>query len=204
MMETNKQLKILCLLAAIAAFWSTSCCCQAFTTAPTTRAFNRAARVSTSLNAGGLFGENSPLANIFGNKEQGPKTILEIPAKDVKIGALRFLLNIYLVGEQNKPEKESWFTRQGDDGDLQVYYKDGTGMISFELQEYSVRAIRHGEKPSLQYQLQESVLLHGVLDELYNTAFEVDDSIEEEKRLLVLNDESAIEKAREKLPARQD
>lgn len=126
----------------------------------------------------------------------------QIPAKEVKIGALRFLLQIYLVGEQNKPTQNSWLTKQGDEGDLQVYFSDGTGMVSLDLQENSITAVRYGQKPSLQYQLQESVLLHGVLDELNNVVFDVDD-IEEDKRLLRLADNDAIYKARQQLPARK-
>lgn len=153
----------------------------------------------------GLFGNDGVLGSILGTGSGGPKTVIEIPAKDVKIGALRFLLNIHLVGEQNKPEPKSWLTKQGDEaGDLQVYYQDGTGMLSIELQEYGIKMRRHGQKPSLQYQLQESVLLHSILDELANVAFGVeDDGIEAEKRLLVLQDDDAIDKAREKLPAKQ-
>jgi hypothetical protein len=128
---------------------------------------------------------------------------MEIPASQVKIGALRFLLQIYLVGEQNKPEPKSWFTKQGDElGDLQVYYQDGSGMLAIELQDYGLKFMRHGEKPSLQYRLQESVLLHGVLDELSNLAFETSE-IEEDKRLLRLKQTDAIDKAREALPARK-
>lgn len=96
-------------------------------------------------------------------------------------------------------------TRQGEEaGDLQVYYQDGTGMLSIELREYGINMVRYGERPSLQYQLQESVLLHSVLDELSTVALGVaDDNIAQEKRLLQLLDYSAIEKERAKLPARQ-
>ena len=159
---------------------------------------------TTSLHAG-LFGQDGVLGGLFSNRnERGPKTIVDLPAKDVKIGALRFFLQIHLVGEQNKPVPKSWVTRQSDDaGGLQVYYQDGTGMLSIQLLEYAITVVRYGEQPSLQYQLQESVLVHRVLDELANIAFGVaDDGIEPEKRLLVLRDESAIDKARERLPAR--
>jgi len=158
---------------------------------------------------GGLFGDDGVLGNLLGgsSKQQGPKTVIEVPAKNVKIGALRFLLNIVLVSEGNKPEPKSWLTKQGEDaGDLQIYYKDGSGMLSVEMREYGITMRRHGEKPSLQYQLQESVLLHTILDELANVAFGVegdDADIETEKRLLVLQDDNDIDKAREKLPARQ-
>ncbi len=72
---------------------------------------------------------------------------------------------------------------------------------AISMAEYEVRVDRYGEKPSLQYMLQESVMLHGLLDELNSLAFEVDD-IEEEKRLIRLLENDAIERAREKLPAR--
>ena len=71
-------------------------------------------------------------------------------------------------------------------------------MIRLQLAE---NTIRYGENPSLQYRLQESVLLHGVLDELENVAFGTQD-IEEEKRLLRVEDTSAIETARKTLPAK--
>jgi hypothetical protein len=146
----------------------------------------------------------SLFGNLFGQASSvGPKKLVEIPAQDVKIGALRFLLNIYLVGEQNKPSPNSWLTRQGDDGDLQIYYQDGSAMLSIDLQEYAITITRHGQKPSLQYQLQESLLLHGILDELDNVVFGMDD-IDETKRLLRLKESNSIDKARETLPARKE
>jgi hypothetical protein len=50
--------------------------------------------------------------------------------------------------------------------------------------------------------LQESVMMQGVLDELNQIAFEVED-IEKEKRLLQLMDEDSISKVVEMLPARK-
>jgi hypothetical protein len=167
---------------------------------------NQVLQSKTTLQSG-LFGDFSggALSGLFGTKNQGPKTIIDIPARDVKIGALRFLLNIHLVGEQNKPEPKSWTTRQGEElGDLQVYYQDGTGMLSIQFQEYGIKMVRFGDNPSLQYQLQESVLLHSILDELSNVAFGVeDDGIEKEKRLLILKDDTAIDTARATLPAKK-
>jgi hypothetical protein len=164
--------------------------------------FTRASSLTcsrTTLQEGFL---NDLLSGVMGNKSNGPETIMQIPARDLKIGALRFLLQIYLVGEQNKPVPKSWFTKQGEQpGELQVYYGDGTGMVSIELEDYGIKFVRHGEKPSLQYRLQESVLLHGVLDELTKVSLEMSD-IEEEKRLLRLDDSAAIDKARDALPAR--
>jgi hypothetical protein len=140
---------------------------------------------------------------VIGKQETSdPPVILDIPAKNVKVGALRFLMQIYLVGIQNEPAPKSWLTKQGDDCDLQVYFKDGTAMVSIDFQENGVQIRRFGDAPSLQYMLQESVLLHGILDELNNVAVEVDD-IEQEKRLLQLSEPDTIEKARFKLPARK-
>ena len=164
-----------------------------------TRASSQLQRSLTTLHEGFL---DDLLGGVLGTKSTGPQKIMQVPATDLKIGALRFLLQIYLVGEQNKPVPKSWFTKQGDQpGELQVYYADGTGMVAIELEDYGINFVRHGEKPSLQYRLQESILLHGVLDELAKVSLEMSD-IEEEKRLLRLPDAGAIDKARDALPAR--
>jgi hypothetical protein len=144
---------------------------------------------------GGLFGGDNK------NKDT-PKTVLEIPAKDIKVGALRFFLQIYLVGECNTPEKASWLSRQNESGRIDMFYKDATGMCSIDFTEHSIIVERHGSSPSLRYQLQESVLLHGLLDELNTLAFGVDD-IDEEKRLLRFMDKDALNIARETLPAKK-
>lgn len=185
----------------------TACpCCHGFlqpTILPTTRTMP--VQTTTQLaQGGGLFGQGNPLKNIFGTKEAGPKVVVDIPAKEVKIGALRFLLQIHLVGESNKPQPQTWLMKDGGEGELDVYFNDGTGMFSIDLTEYQIKVTRYGEKPSLQYQVQESVMLHSVLDELHKTAFEVEDDIPEEKRLLRFKDgeDDAIEAARSNLMAR--
>ena len=201
---------LLFLVAAVAvASLHPLCVCRAFSLVPVPlvsrvlppRLQSSTATTTVALNAGG-----GVLQNLFGGggsaEPGGPKVVLDIPASNVKIGALRFLLQIYLVGEQNKPTPKAWVTRQGDSGDLQIYYTDGTGMVSIDLQEYRIAIRRYGEKPSLQYLLQESVLLHGVLDELNTVAFGVDD-IDADNRLLRLPDDTALVKARDQLPARQ-
>lgn len=83
-----------------------------------------------------------------------------------------------------------------------MFYKDATGMFSIDFTDCAIQVRRHGSSPSLQYQLQESVLLHGLLDELNTLAFGVDD-IDEEKRLLRLMDNDALDIARETLPAKK-
>ena len=184
--------------------------CLAVTTMPTCHAFTqpapaRASRVSTKLQEGGLFGEGNPIKNLFGKQEQtgGPKVMVDLSAKEIKVGALRFLLQIHLVGEQNNPQPQTWLMKQGGEDELDVYFNDGTGMFSIDLNVYQIKITRYGEKPSLQYQVQESVLIHSILDELHKTAFDVDD-IEEDKRLLRLNDDNAIESARSNLLARAE
>ena len=169
--------------------------------------------VAAQRGGGGLFGQDGVLGNIFGNampnQQQGPKSIIEIPTKSVKIGALRFVLQIHLVSEQNKPEPKTWVVRQSDEnsGELQIYYTDGTAMLSILLQESSITMQRHGSRPSLQYQIQESVLLHSVLDELSNVAFGVDEDddkkIDMDKRLLVLQNPDAIKVAQATLPVKK-
>ena len=152
---------------------------------------------------GGLFGSLFGGGGQQGQQGGGTTTIIDLPASTVKIGALRFFLQIYLVGEQNKPTQGSWVLSNNEPESLQMYYKDGTGMFSVDLKEYGIQIVRHGQRPSLEYALQESVMLHGVLDELNAIAFETDD-IDVEKRLLQFPDTEAISKARESLPARKD
>lgn len=159
---------------------------------------------SSKLHIGNLFG------GLFGKEEQqtkndntGPKTVIELPADTVKVGPLKFFLQIYLVGNQNNPVKGAWVLNNNEEtGSLNMYYKDGSGMFSLDLNEKNIQVQRFGERPSLEYVLQESVMLHGVLDELNQIAFEVDD-IEESKRLLLFGSTDAISKARENLPARK-
>ena len=102
----------------------------------------------------------------------------------MKEGGLRFALNLHLVGQQNTPVKGSWLAHQGDDGVLNMIFKDNTAMFSIRLREHVIVVDRfvNGKSPSLQYLLQESVLLHAVLDELHALAFEGDDVKQEETR----------------------
>jgi hypothetical protein len=157
---------------------------------------------SSELHIGNIFG------SLFGQEKQtkandGPKMVIDMPATSVKVGPLKFFLQIYLVGSTNNPVKGAWvLTTNDENGALQMYYKDGTGMFALGLNENSINVQRFGERPSLEYILQESVMLHGVLDEINQIAFEVED-IEEEKRLLRFADDDAISKARENLPARK-
>jgi hypothetical protein len=170
---------------------------------------------TSALQIGNLFGgifsdENSPFptrttAKNDDDDASGVKTVLDIPANTIKIGPLKFYLQIFLVGEQNKPVKGSWILNQNDDrGTLDMYYAvDSTGMFSIDLKEYGITVRRYGERPSLQYLLQESVMLHSILDELTQIAFEVDDTIDPSKRLLQFSDDQVLVKVREVLPARR-
>lgn len=152
---------------------------------------------SSALHVGNLFG------GLFGQQkaDNGPNSLMQMPGT-VKAGPLKFFLQIYLVGQQNIPSKGSWALNSNDENEsIDMYYKDGTGMFSLGIKENGITVDRHGQKPSLQYVLQESVLLHGLLDELSEVA-EVED-IEKEKRLIQFNDADAVGKARESLPARK-
>ena len=75
-------------------------------------------------------------------------------------------------------------------------------MFHLAFDDDAVRVYRRGSRPSLAYLLQESVALHGILDELNALCF--DGSIEKCDRLLRLEDpEDAIDRARAVLPARK-
>mmetsp|Transcript_19819 Transcript_19819/g.41590 ORF Transcript_19819/g.41590 Transcript_19819/m.41590 type:complete len:499 (+) Transcript_19819:185-1681(+) len=149
------------------------------------------------------------------NDPEAPKELFVIPIPNSLLESMETLLQsmgTFLVSKQNTPSIGSWkVSRYGDDT-LHVLFKDHSAMFSLDfgvaysksrdnMADTSIVVERHtdGNKPpSLPYQLQESVILHGVLDEL-------------EK--LLTNDASgngqinfigaAVEKARNTLPARR-
>ena len=129
-----------------------------------------------------------------------PANSLNIQLKQVtniKIGGLRFALGLQLVGMQ---DNGMWKPNETSSSQLDVFFEDGSAMFSIKLRDDAIRIEREGT-PSLAYVLQESLILHKVLDELNTLA--TDGGIEQQNRLLQLASESAIEDAREKLPARQ-
>jgi hypothetical protein len=150
----------------------------------------------------------------------GTTVLLKIPVKQLKPGGLRLFLMFYLLGVQNTPERNSWKANQpvlgsslspsakikDDDDDetttteayvLEMFYKDGTGMIQVELMENEILVYRCGSVPSTQYLMQESVIVDGILDELHQCAF--DETISESDRLLIPDPTNAIDMARETL-----
>lgn len=186
------------------------------------------------------------LDNLFGNNKKEmrsdddtatsyPLLLFEIPVKEMKVGGLRFLLGLLLMGKRNIPEVGSWKVTQANDGVLDVLYtKDETASFSITFLEKKIILERWGTAkqvpPSLQYQLQESILLHSILDELEtlsaygnkqdgrsntnynnensnqsNQSNEKTEEIEDSDRLLTLIEPGdAIQIARSKLPARSE
>ncbi|KAL7472384.1 hypothetical protein ACHAXS_012739 [Conticribra weissflogii] len=130
-----------------------------------------------------------------------PKRVLEIPVRSLKKGGLRFALGLHLIGQQNTPDPGSWRANQSSDNALDMFFRDDSAMFSVVLEESKIVVDRYGDRPSLPYLLQESVILHGILDELRELAFG-GEGIEEENRLVRLVERNGIETAREVLPAR--
>jgi len=163
--------------------------------------------------SGGLFGGNKISGNNNNNNNNEienqqpsrdsttPKRVLEIPVQSLKKGGLRFALGLHLIGQQNTPDPGSWRANQSSDTVLDMFFRDNSAMFSVVLEESKIVVDRYGSRPSLPYMLQESVILHKVLDELKELAFG-GEGIEEENRLVRLEERDGIEKAREVLPAR--
>ena len=114
-------------------------------------------------------------------------------------------MGLILISQQNVPEKSTWKANQAGDGLLDMYFMpDQSAMFSVVITETSIAIDRYGATPSLQYMLQESLLLHTILDELETLAFGGEDDIEDENRLVRLKEpQDAINLARETLPARK-
>ena len=163
---------------------------------------------------GNLFGqEGAPAsANNNDNNSNNPVVnVLEIPTKVLKTKPLKFFLQIFFAGQQNTPFQGAWLLNANEEVEeyLEVYFGDGSGMLSVQFDTgYGLRIQRKGKQPSLRYMLQESVLLHKVLDELEAMAFgngdDDGDDVKDEDRLLQFpeDDRDVLSRARAKLPAR--
>mmetsp|Transcript_46967 Transcript_46967/g.69861 ORF Transcript_46967/g.69861 Transcript_46967/m.69861 type:complete len:210 (-) Transcript_46967:80-709(-) len=153
---------------------------------------------STSLHSFRGFGKPAKM------KQAGE--IFNIPVSNVKFGAVKFWFKLYLAAQVNTPAKGSWRVSQRPDEELLMIFHDGTGMLQVVVDEASFRAERLPVEPdvsiSLQYMVGESVILHGVLDELEGIVN--NDEVEAEKRLLKLVNPDGIETARKTLMGRED
>jgi hypothetical protein len=154
--------------------------------------------------AAGLFGKKAEEPSSSSSSSQAdastPTQVFSIPVQSIKPGGLRFALGLHLIGLQNTPDKGSWQANQASDTVLDMKFRDGSAMFSISLGDEGISVSRYGQ-PSLPYLLQESVILHSVLDEINSLAYEGD--IEEENRLLQLQDQGSIEEVRSTLPARK-
>jgi hypothetical protein len=160
--------------------------------------------------------------NMFGAKEPeqppGPKVMVDLDFTQMKLGGLRFTLALHMMGLQNTPTKGSWKANQASDGTLDLFFqKDvdsstgGSNSLAINFDDDSRVGVQRlwierwgSSQPSLQYVLQESLILHNLLDELEALATgnpeEVTDAA---SRLIILKDADAIEQARATLPARK-
>jgi hypothetical protein len=184
----------------------------------------RIRRIDTSLDGGGLFGlgrsggDNNNNNNVDDENDAASSSssrsssddvaisvpaderlVLEIPVISIKRGGLRFVLGLHLVGLD---DAGTWSPNQSSEYSLDAYFGDGSGMFRLIFDDDAIRVYRRGSRPSLAYLLQESVALHGILDELSSLCF--DGSIESGNRLLRLDEPGdAIDRARATLPARK-
>jgi hypothetical protein len=159
-------------------------------------------RQSTVLQAG-LFG------NLFGNSDPEPSDpsipnrVFEIDCEATKLGGLKFALGLWLIGQQGTPVKGSWKVNPASDVLIDMYYVDDSAMFSLNLSEKQLSVDRYG-KPSLQYLLQESLMLHGLLDEIQEFAFGGEDIADKDRLLTLIDPENGIQNARGNLSARPE
>jgi len=117
-------------------------------------------------------------------------------AKSIKTGGLRLFLTLYLMGQQNSPEKGSWRANQSGDSTIDLYYCDQSGALMMNFKEDKITIDRLGSAPSTKYLMHESEMLNGLLDELQSIVDGGD--VNEVDRLLVLPEPGdAIDRARD-------
>ena len=156
---------------------------------------------SNALKPGQVHDPNDPTA---------PTELFVVPIpKSIDINALFESMGKHLI-TISKQRGKRWQTIDGGDYTLHMLFDDHSAMFTLDfgvaLEEASSehadssvvveRNTEPGKRASLQYMLQESVILHGVLDALGKLIMEESD--EDEKRYL----EGEMEKARSTLPAR--
>ena len=126
----------------------------------------------------------------------GCTNIFKIKVKSLKVGGCRLYLSLFFMGEANNPTKGSWRMNQNGDGGIDMYYKDTTGALIIEFREDSIIVKRLGSSPSMEYLMQESSMLNGMLDQLDEIA--MDATIDESDRLICIDDDE-INAVRESL-----
>lgn len=189
-------------LVALLSLWSTRCCTPFSIHQPRQNHH----RISTTTSALQSSSSNfwDDLSNLFrlNNKGEDPSVppnnrtrIATIPVKSIKPGGLRLFLMLYLMGMSNTPDPKSWFPHQSDDDSLEFWFHDQSARLSIQLTDTAITVERHGIG-STAYNMQESVIVHGILQELQQCAF--DTSIPQANRLLIV-EPNAIQQAQESL-----
>ena len=132
-------------------------------------------------------------SNIIGDGEEidedypGCTNIFTIKVKSIKVGGCRLFLSLFIMGQSNIPTKGSWKMNQNGDGGIDIYYKDTSGALIIEFKNDAIVVKRLGSSPSMEYLMQESSMLTGMLDQLDEIA--MDSSINESDRLICLDDD---------------
>ena len=146
------------------------------------------------------------------NDPSAPKELFTLPVLDrMDSFSLFQSTGLYLLSQKNKPSTGSWTVSQDGENTLLVLFKDHSAMFSVDFgvalteatqtphAKGSLVVERHTDgsrAASLQYMLQESILLHGLVDHLYKVMS--DDAGEEEEKYL----DYEVQKVRNTLPAR--
>ena len=153
-------------------------------------------------------------------EELDPNRILlfELPVNRIQITKLRYALGSYLTSSsgssantnhRSNNSKEWTVTQKSSTTLYLVYASDQNAMLSIVLKPTKIVLSRHTDgrsKPSLVYQLQESVLLHGILTELekhHNHRYQSVPSASSSSSFVTFRTMTDIEKARNTLPTRQ-
>ena len=158
-------------------------------------------------------GDLKPRKVYDSNDPNAPKELFTLPIPDrIDTPSLLQSVGAYLVSQKNKPLVGSWTTSLYGEDTLHVLFKDHSAMFSLEFGVRLAEATSHAKgsvvverhtdgtrAASLQYMLQESVLLHGLLDHFSQVLLDDDSSGEAEKEYL----DHEMAKARNTLPARR-
>lgn len=142
------------------------------------------------------------------------KVLFQIPISFAQSNAqlaadtLRVQMHLCLKRQENIPTKSSWLVHHDEKGVLHMIFKDNSAMFALRIRETVIVVDRfvNGKHPSLQYQLQESGVLHAILDEVLGLAGLTngsDDKLNQQVLLRLADNGASIHEARKTLPAKR-
>jgi hypothetical protein len=110
---------------------------------------------------------------------------------------------LHLMGQQNTPTKGTWKCQQPEEEEADAIFMyfmlDQSASLSVNILDWGIKVKQREIKPSVQFMMQESILLQGLIDRLDHVLYS--EQVKDANCLLVLKTPlNGLDKARAMLP----